>query len=417
MIRATFALLLLAGGLNAQPTIEYLPVGFVATDISTNGDVAVGNVVGDFSYETFRWTSAGGAVRLGRASVPAIGRGAGTPDVSHDGTRVSASILSSDDRLTQGLWDIVSGWIETMPPPPVDGVILDESYGSAWGLSGDGSTLTGFYWTPKARACMWTGGEGVVGLEQTAGRNARVNAASFDGSVMVGWEERPDGAWQPRAWRNGTRIVLDPGEAFAEAQGVSSDGVHIVGETYDAEIATVVATVWTWNGAEYVTQRVGTLRGTIQLQGFASLQSVSDDGQLAVGFNRFNNSPNTAGMVWTPSGGLVRAEVYLASLGLSVPPGNTIVSLDSVSPDGTAFAGTMQQTLSGALQSFIVRVPPAECPGDTNGDNKVNGADLSVLLAQFGQSVAPGSGADLNGDGEVNGADLSVLLSSFGSSC
>ncbi len=58
-------------------------------------------------------------------------------------------------------------------------------------------------------------------------------------------------------------------------------------------------------------------------------------------------------------------------------------------------------------------VPPA-CAGDANGDNLTNGADLSVLLSQFGQSVTPGTGADFNSDGLVNGADLSVLLSNFG---
>jgi len=59
--------------------------------------------------------------------------------------------------------------------------------------------------------------------------------------------------------------------------------------------------------------------------------------------------------------------------------------------------------------------PP--CAGDANGDNQVNGADLSVLLGQFGQSVTPGTGADFNGDGIVNGADLSVLLGRFGTAC
>jgi len=55
--------------------------------------------------------------------------------------------------------------------------------------------------------------------------------------------------------------------------------------------------------------------------------------------------------------------------------------------------------------------------GDANGDRSVNGADLSVLLGQFGTSVTPGTGADLNGDGTVNGADLSVLLANFGTAC
>ncbi len=71
--------------------------------------------------------------------------------------------------------------------------------------------------------------------------------------------------------------------------------------------------------------------------------------------------------------------------------------------------------------NVVARVPeaatPPKCPGDVNDDQQVTGADLSVLLAQFGSSVTPGSGADLNADGTVNGADLSVLLGAFGSSC
>jgi len=58
-----------------------------------------------------------------------------------------------------------------------------------------------------------------------------------------------------------------------------------------------------------------------------------------------------------------------------------------------------------------------ECAGDANGDNAINGADLSVLLSQFGTTVPAGTGADFNGDGIVNGADLSVLLGAFGTSC
>ncbi len=61
--------------------------------------------------------------------------------------------------------------------------------------------------------------------------------------------------------------------------------------------------------------------------------------------------------------------------------------------------------------------PPCNCvrgQGDANGDCDVNGADLSVLLSQFGTNVAPNTGADFNNSGSVNGADLSVLLSNFG---
>lgn len=60
---------------------------------------------------------------------------------------------------------------------------------------------------------------------------------------------------------------------------------------------------------------------------------------------------------------------------------------------------------------------PSPCPGDANGDYVCNGADLSLLLGQFGQQVIPYSGADYNGDGVVNNADLSLLLGNFGDDC
>jgi len=68
---------------------------------------------------------------------------------------------------------------------------------------------------------------------------------------------------------------------------------------------------------------------------------------------------------------------------------------------------------------FVLRgiVAPPSCAGDANGDNVVNGADISILLSMFGQPTTPFNGADFNGDGIVNGADLSVLLFGFGQGC
>lgn len=79
--------------------------------------------------------------------------------------------------------------------------------------------------------------------------------------------------------------------------------------------------------------------------------------------------------------------------------------------------GNMDNVAIVDMGVFEWQAVPPECPGDTNSDGLVNGADLSVLLAQFGASVAPGTGADFNGDALVNGADLSVLLSNFGGAC
>lgn len=52
----------------------------------------------------------------------------------------------------------------------------------------------------------------------------------------------------------------------------------------------------------------------------------------------------------------------------------------------------------------------APCPADLNNDGVVNGADLGLLLGNWGNS---GTG-DINGSGTVDGADLGVLLGNWG---
>ena len=47
-------------------------------------------------------------------------------------------------------------------------------------------------------------------------------------------------------------------------------------------------------------------------------------------------------------------------------------------------------------------------PADLNQDGSVDGADLAMLLSEWGTQ---GGRADLNGNGFVEGADLAVLLS------
>jgi len=56
---------------------------------------------------------------------------------------------------------------------------------------------------------------------------------------------------------------------------------------------------------------------------------------------------------------------------------------------------------------------PQLCPADFNGDSDINGADLGVLLLQFGVCNGPCE-ADLTGNGVVNGNDLGQLLLAWG---
>ena len=58
------------------------------------------------------------------------------------------------------------------------------------------------------------------------------------------------------------------------------------------------------------------------------------------------------------------------------------------------------------------------CEGDLDGDNDVDLADLSQLLANYGvTSGAAYEDGDLDGDGDVDLADLSALLAVYGTTC
>jgi hypothetical protein len=61
------------------------------------------------------------------------------------------------------------------------------------------------------------------------------------------------------------------------------------------------------------------------------------------------------------------------------------------------------------MDTANIPLAPAN-PADLNGDGIVNGADLGMILGNWGQ---PG-GTDLNHDGTTNGADLGFLLGHWG---
>lgn len=98
-------------------------------------------------------------------------------------------------------------------------------------------------------------------------------------------------------------------------------------------------------------------------------------------------------------------------------------ALSSVLPAGTLPSATTQfrfsisdtpdnSTTEAGIDDFSITATTCvnPCVGDLDSNNVVNGADLGILLSQWGTA---GSG-DLDGDGNVNGADLGALLSRWG---
>ncbi len=301
------------GGAQAAVSFEFLGGPALPTDVSADGSVIVGNYGGN--YETFRWTESTGVVLLGMSSVEVLGVGAGTPGVSDDGTKVSATILGVDSTyVTQGLWTQGVGWTETMPPPPSDGGILDLAYGSAWALSGDGEVLVGLYWRPgqpggSAHASWWTPNTRVADLGSNGG-SSRANATNADGTVTVGWAERSDGTWQPTVWTSSGLHTLTPTEGFCEADAVTPDGTIIAGSTYNLATFKFFAAAWDWDGATWTERVLGQLPGTAPHQGYVTGNGITSDGSLIVGYNRFFFG-NSTGFLWTEETGHHRRRRFL----------------------------------------------------------------------------------------------------------
>jgi hypothetical protein len=68
------------------------------------------------------------------------------------------------------------------------------------------------------------------------------------------------------------------------------------------------------------------------------------------------------------------------------------------------------------LQNTPVAAPP--CLGDADGNGSVNFADVTNVLANFGNNYAPGTGpGDADLDGSVTFADVTSVLANFGTTC
>jgi predicted dienelactone hydrolase len=76
----------------------------------------------------------------------------------------------------------------------------------------------------------------------------------------------------------------------------------------------------------------------------------------------------------------------------------------------SAVISARREVDGGTRAWSAIELDPGLPSPDLNGDGVVDGADLGILLAAWGQAGSP---ADLNEDGTVDGADLGILLSAW----
>lgn len=97
-----------------------------------------------------------------------------------------------------------------------------------------------------------------------------------------------------------------------------------------------------------------------------------------------------------------------------LPTGIAVNSTSGVISGALQVAGNYNIGISasnaGGSGTATLALTATQCASDGNNDGKVDGADLGLMLNQWGQP----SPYDLNGDGNTDGADLGIMLAAWG---
>ncbi len=324
--------------------------GTYLTGISQDGTIAVGTI--GSPGEIFRWTASTGVV--------GIGGWADVARISRDGKTIVAEADNGHGQSEAAIWLGNKQW-RTLGSFGGFGDGANNSVSSAYGISADGSVVVGLSRTTsgKTHAFLWDTANGMVDMGSLQGQSSRANAISGDGTVVVGWDDNspdvPQYAPPRRAaiWWQGLERLLHPFGWIGEATATNISGTIIVGKGTPASMASL--------GHGYIWTALGQVEDLGALpRGFTPSQqeeedrsvalAVSDDGSIVVGASGYK--PPTDAFIWTPETKMVKLSDYLKRIGIKGLVGWTLVSANSISPDGTIIAGTGIGPL-GQVQGWI----------------------------------------------------------------
>lgn len=346
----------IAGTANAQ--LSVLPQSYWASAVNNEGLVA-GYLAGAPTY--MLWNPDFSTTEDIEGVSPAGGAG-GQAKFAADGQRLSggamgatASEMAYFDR-NNGEWIALGGL----------GGVSDGNASSAWGISGDGTTVVGLAWMSAggAHAVAYNGSEGLMDLGSLFPESStRANAVNADGTVVVGWQDQ-NGPWKAAVWRKdpsggylpNTPILIDPtgsgtdeNNLAGECSAISADGSVIGGYGDFANNDEP----WIWSEADGFVSL-----GALPNMGTGYVSAISADGSVVVGwFNGpFFGAPRKA-FIWSAGGGLQDLNTY-ASNTLGIPLGNTVLyTASDISPDGRYITGTGVNSSTLAMLAYRLKLP------------------------------------------------------------
>lgn len=265
------------------------------------------------------------------------------------------------------------------------GFQADNTVSGGYAISGDGNTVAGLAWSDTtggllfAHAIAWNQTEGIIDLgSKFAGRSTRANAVSFDGSVVVGWQDF-NGPWKSAVWKKNPAGEYFPNEyILIDTLGSATDEFNQLGE------CTTVSADGKWIGGngDYAnnnqpwiwSKESGLINlGTLPNLGNGFVAGMAADASIVVGWfdAQFWGDPQTP-FIWTPTGGLRELNEYINNeMGLSTDT-HQVYSAEAISPDGRYIAGYGVETSAGIY--FVYRLSLAA----PSGVQQINRTDIAI---------------------------------------
>ena len=160
---------------------------------------------------------------------------------------------------------------------------------------------------------------------------SRANVISADGSVIAGWNDQDDGSRTAVIWQGRVPfdVVDSGGIQVGEADGISSNGMYVVGTSYTDSQGNTGS--WVWSAASGVQ--------LVPNMGFAF--GVTNDGNIVVGSNGFFDNPPRAALIWQRGIGTMALVDYLTQQGITIPTGwdpGLAGGFGGISADGSLMA-------------------------------------------------------------------------------
>ena len=200
------------------------PVTNTWSNYALSGDGTV--MAANYGGEIYRWTAAGGFEDLGPGDPYSSSIG-----ISRDGSTIVSGYIGSDGFSRPALWN-ASGLVD-LGHPHNGCKKIGNSWGSGYGVSGNGKVAVGLAWTcTAAEGFEWTEKTGNLSLGHPAGNHSsRASAISANAKTIVGFWEDPTGPRRPVRWVGGNHDLFLGAKTIGEATAVNSDGTHIVGQS------------------------------------------------------------------------------------------------------------------------------------------------------------------------------------------